>query len=203
MNPNNGNQVQSNNNSFFGIKVSNPGINVNNATDSQLQYLNNYSQEIFYANGVGNVLIGQRPANNLNGLAQAEEGMFVAQTGVDVRSATDNQLVFNSQNNVFKIVLSGSAVIPTSATNTSNVIVNHNLGYVPAALVYFSGLAGGQYTQMPYVQLNIAANPLVILNAFLYTVTQNDVDFFVEAPSGSTIGQTYTVRYYLMQETAS
>ncbi len=39
---------QSNQNNFFGIKVSKPGINVNSASPSQLIYQNDYSSETFY-----------------------------------------------------------------------------------------------------------------------------------------------------------
>ena len=38
-----------NTNQFFGQKVSKPGINVNSASDSQLVYKNDWSQQTFYA----------------------------------------------------------------------------------------------------------------------------------------------------------
>src|SRR5271165_4952009 len=47
----------SNVNNFFGIKVSKPGVNVNNAGANDLLYSNNYSQETFSAQE-GNITFG-------------------------------------------------------------------------------------------------------------------------------------------------
>jgi UDP-3-O-acyl-N-acetylglucosamine deacetylase len=55
---NNG-QVQSNQNNFFGIKVSQPGINVNNAGPTQLIYSSDYSTDTWYNNGQVVMTIGQ------------------------------------------------------------------------------------------------------------------------------------------------
>ena len=47
---------------FFGVKVSQPGINVNQASDTQLLYQNNYSTETYYDNiGTPVVQLGLLP----------------------------------------------------------------------------------------------------------------------------------------------
>lgn len=137
MNPNtSGSTVQSNKGNSFGIKVSNPGINVLNATDAQLQYLNNYSQEIFYANGAANVLIGARPANSQNGLLSAQEGFFVAKPGIDVRTATNAQMAFNS-NTGLSTIISGvytfpPIFIPAFSTGIfQTTTIAHGVGFLP------------------------------------------------------------------------
>jgi hypothetical protein len=54
----NSNQVQSNRNNFFGVKVSKPGFNVNNASDAQLVYKTDYSTQTWF-DGSGNPVIIQ------------------------------------------------------------------------------------------------------------------------------------------------
>jgi hypothetical protein len=78
MNPNSNNQIQSNSNNFFGIKVSRPGFNVNNATDSQLIYKSNYSTETFYNNGIPQILIGLLPDGTY--------GLVISKVGIDVNT---------------------------------------------------------------------------------------------------------------------
>lgn len=50
---------QSNQNNFFGVKVSKPGINVNNASDSQLIYKSDYSTDTWYGDYYKSLEIGQ------------------------------------------------------------------------------------------------------------------------------------------------
>lgn len=50
---------KSNQNNFFGVKVSKPGINVNNASDSQLIYKSDYSTDTWYGDYYKSLEIGQ------------------------------------------------------------------------------------------------------------------------------------------------
>ena len=63
-------------NNFFGVKVSKPGVNVNNASDSQLVYQNNYNAETFYGN-TGNISFGKLPNGDLGMYATNTEGNTV------------------------------------------------------------------------------------------------------------------------------
>lgn len=222
---NNGNQVQSNSNSFFGIKVSTPGINVNNATDAQLQYLNNYSQEIFYANGAANVLIGSRPANASNGLANAEEGFFVAEPGIDVRSATDDELVFNSQQNVFKIIkITGEVPAMTFAGGSAGVqvAIPHlqpsapliNI-YVPAQFLDFvtDTVISSTFIPLPILSSNLIPSFYYFPSAsgddiwpLFVSYGVDDTNVYVQAyfeNSNSATGDTapIPVTFFILQET--
>src|SRR5579872_4588155 len=78
----------------------------------------------------------------------------ISKPGFDVRSATDAQLQFNSNQDIFKIVLTGTlASIATSGPTTTTTIA-HNLGYIPAVLAFT--VVGGLYRSTPYVQMNTA-----------------------------------------------
>jgi len=203
----------SNSNNFYGVKVSVPGVNVNNATDAQLQYSNNYSQELFYVNGKANVLIGARPANTSNNLDTNEEGFFVAESGVDVRNATDTQLIFNSQQNIFKIVSSGTITVvvadPLASDATSSASVAHGLNITPAFVGYINGtgssyLTAGTYYQLPfftYIRVTGIPEPVI----YSMTSDATNITAFVTNHGGVGITELGTIvfKYYILQESAA
>ncbi len=115
---------------FFGRKISKTGINITQATDNQLILKEDYDQgnTIYYDDsGIPNVLIGKRPLTGVR-------GFYVAAPGIDVTKATDPQLIFNSQNDVFKIVESGHGTVTVGSGDTANTVqtkIPHGLDYVP------------------------------------------------------------------------
>ncbi len=48
-----------NQNQFFGVKVSQPGVNVNTAQDNELLYQNNYATQVFYLQDGSTIAYGQ------------------------------------------------------------------------------------------------------------------------------------------------
>lgn len=151
----------------------------------------------------------------------------VAQSGYDVKTATNQQLSFSSAFNSFKIVQSGTTSISKSANNSGlSVTVNHNLGYTPAVLAY-ANYAGGLF---PGTSTSGYCNPLPCLHQYQivtapaygsYTASIVDavlsayadttlVRFTISTPSdtnGSTAAynSAYTIgiKYYILAETAS
>lgn len=87
----------SNANQFFGVKVSQIGTAVNQASDSQLVYKSNFSTNLFNGpNGVWKVMEGTRQPTIGNGLTEPQQGFWVSEDGIDVQQATDGQMVFSS-----------------------------------------------------------------------------------------------------------
>jgi hypothetical protein len=66
----------------------------------------------------------------------ADWGMKISKPGYDVKTCTDDQLVFSSKLNTFKIAYSAS---PTSSGTYS-----HGLSYAPAFIVAGNGFFVGQ-----------------------------------------------------------
>jgi hypothetical protein len=139
-------------------------------------------------------------------------GLKVAQPGVDVTTAADNQLIFNSQQDVFKIVKSGpvSLTIPAGygVGSVYTVTVNHNLGFIPAHLVYFNpgpalGFTNSEYLTLPwsYLETGITADGAVILIQFtaFATATQLTIQAVTCTTSGFFNGDI-PFKYYLLQE---
>jgi hypothetical protein len=97
--------------------------------------------------GVNRIQLGKQPDGTY--------GLKVSQPGIDVLTATDDQLVFNSNNNLFKITLSGELdisvpVIPSGTDwSFAGASIDHDLGYSPmiiAFVTYDSPQSVGTYT---------------------------------------------------------
>lgn len=94
----------SNSNSFFGQKVSVPGVNVNNATPSQLLYQNNYQSETFFGTG-GDIQFGIF-TSSITG--QQTMGMQVVGAGGNILFEMDGQTWYwfdTNGNNIMQVGL--------------------------------------------------------------------------------------------------
>lgn len=165
-----GNTPQGNQSSFFGVKVSKPGVNVNSAGDSQLIYKDDYSTKTYYDN------INPRIVEGL--LPDGSYGMWVSAPGQDVTTADPSapaQLVFNSNQQTIKVVDSGEGTFPGGSAGNSAFYyhfetIQHNLGYVPLFILYvnwfaFIGNSGGSLnTQNTFTPIPIIMGP----NTFQY-----------------------------------
>lgn len=161
------------------------------------------------------------------GLGLAQFGKFaddtfalkVAKAGIEVSSATNDQLVFNSGQNVFKIVKTGTLSVPGGSFSTGSnqyssltpagANVAHGLGFIPAFLA-FDDSGGASYTLLPNTLTapqgtNYFAN--FTLSAFVdntnFGVSLTGWGFNSPALGTSFTYPTSNVRYYLLQETAN
>src|SRR5688572_1485003 len=161
---------------------------------------------------------------NPSGKGLAQFGVFsngrvalkVAKDGFDAGTADDVDLVFNSENNLFKIVDSKVVVVPgittvADGTNTysggQTTAYPHELGFAPLVIAFVE--SSGGYTLMPYSEVVSAndANGGIISNIYRITTTKESVLIFRYAVSYSPgiLGQTLSpvnVKYFLLQETA-
>lgn len=134
-------------------------------------------------------------------------GLEVSKPGFNVDTATDSQLIFNSSQDVFKIVKEGSTSITVPSVSSStffSVTVPHNLGFapIPQAFVNFGG-----YFPMPYFE-GVSANGIYVGYNMLISCFVDTTNFYVNANVGQSGGNpsasgTFPINYYLLQETAS
>ena len=134
-------------------------------------------------------------------LSDGSYGLKVSQPGFDVLTAADDELVFNSGQNVFKIVASGTAVLPYAATGTqTSVSVTHGLGYIPIVLAFFE--QSGTYSPLPVSELVLtgadAGKTSRLIDAF---ATSTTVIFYHNVALYGFSGDN--IKYYLLQETAN
>lgn len=198
---------------FFGVKVSKAGLPVQDATDKQLIYKDDYSTKTYYDNFNSRMLEGLLPDGTY--------GIWVSAPNVDVASADPNipgQLVFDSNRDILKIVQSGvyNYTIPIGAAGIADSysvdIVNHNQPTAPLVMGTILTNDDGILSSLPRVDGNIAAGVItgrgsfgIFFNVNL-SITATTVRLlfqFVRNGSGNAIHPSGSVRYYILQETAA
>jgi hypothetical protein len=214
------NTPQGNNPTFFGQKVSVPGINVNSAGDDQLILKDDYSSRIYYNDrGIPTVLLGLRPNTS-----PVQRGFYVSQDGIDVTTASDSQLIFNSGQDIFKVVTSSTTQIPSFSLGNSQLRVNsitipHGLPFVPilqayALITLTVSLNGSTFTQITgYVALpwmpasfylpDAAVNAYNIISLVDATNIYFSYEYSTTSGGGGFNFPTVPIRYYLLQETVA
>lgn len=151
------------------------------------------------ASGTPRILFGEGP-NEFYGLK-------VSQEDIDVTGAADSELAFNSNQNVFKIVSTGTTSLTmTDGTSgsTTTVTIPHGLGYIPVVLAFFSD--GGVYRPIPNWSVVLSfdtTNDFVKFTAWVdMTVDATNLKFIGYNTSAGE-SPAYSIKYYLLQETAN
>lgn len=181
-------------------------IDTNNGVVSINQNDDNF---LFYDGNVYRMLVGLDD--------DGEPIIKISEEGVSVLDADDDQLIFNSNNNLFKIIDTNTDSVtvpnPMSAGQIVTKTIPHNLGFVPSFIVYGNIPTGGGY---------VGAGQLTNLPAHLYgsigssfgqivAVMQaraDETNLYVDvinpgALSVPNLGTPWTFKYYILQETAN
>jgi hypothetical protein len=142
-------------------------------------------------------LFGQDAAGNI--------AIKVAKAGFNVLTATDDQLIFNSNQDMFKIKTSGtgSMTVPSSGTGGwgNHITIPHGLSYVPAVMGFVKVFRDDELTGdfwFPAIpapggseQQSIAADAT---NIYLIAIVDDITAWY---------GHVFSFRYYILQETAT
>lgn len=170
-----------------------------------------------------NRIIGRDENNIPNLVIQSDDNGFnmkISKPTKDVLSVGDVDLIFNSQHNLFKIIQTGSIVMPTySVTSTTgwrsssvafppNAVVAHNLGVVPVVLAFLrvTGPGGPTSLVLPYTDFGIIGTA-----AYFHTISMAvDATYLQFGESTITNGSVGTlthgggtIDYYILQETVA
>lgn len=131
-------------------------------------------------------------------------GMKVSPAGINVQDATDDELIFNSDNNIFKIVQKGTTTLasPNSIGSSTFVNVPFTLGTKPIVFAFVAFSAGGTRFPMPYIEpIIIGANAGKVSHQVAYEVITDNITFFWRDITVAT-NLTAHITYYILQETA-
>lgn len=142
-------------------------------------------------------ILGNNGTNNVGLFGFDDTGTMVvkvAKPGYDANSATDDQLIFNSAQNVFKIVQKGTAIVPTTGGKLTSLKIYHNLGYVPMVLGYVFGSA--KFMQIPAHSFNADGT---IAKSVSVGANSSYIEFDVATTYVAPVDTHVT--YYLLQET--
>lgn len=153
-----------------------------------------------------NRIVGRDEDNLIRLLILADGNNFVIKItpeGVDALTATDDQFIFNSAQNVFKIVDSGVLTVDYLAGSGQGITeYEHGLGFIPGAIVYFTD--GVNYQPVPIYMHNSSGICTQFLDWYITSthlvvrITKNNV-----AGSDFANASTRNFRFYLLQETAA
>lgn len=165
-------------------------------------------------------LIAYDGINNLALFGKDDAGQVVvkvAKPGFDANSATDDQLIFNSNQNIFKIIYSGvvtlpAVTLPAGAATARVVSFTHNLGYIPVVNAYAYVQDNVLDDSLNYIQVNgyqplpfdpMINDPNVVIYRIKAIANISTIDFYaLYRTTGSGFSWPATdIRYYIMQET--
>lgn len=146
-----------------------------------------------------------------------KDGLRTSPSGVDVTTATNSQLSFNSNQVALKVVQSGTLnldIVHTSntvAAGTQSKVLTHSLGYKPAVLAYATlpdvNSGSDQLIQLPYVSFwTSGAFQGEFAGSTYFAISNTTVTFYVVHQVGTDytpLVPAWNVKYYLLQESAA
>jgi hypothetical protein len=157
-----------------------------------------------------NRIVG-RDENNFIRLLVLADGtdfvMKIAPEGFDATTATDDQLIYNSNNNIPKFVETGTfSFVPADFVNTGNSYLTkyatydivHPSGVLDPVVWVFMEDALGRRTQLPYPVFNNNTGAL----SYIAIQYMDTVSTTVEVRSTIALSPGVQFRYYILQETA-
>lgn len=174
-----------------------PGKDLIDSLDGQLR-VEKDNNRLVVSNGLTDVMLA--------GVDDSGEIVIkIAKPGFDVKTAANDELIFNSAQNVLKVVASGVANFtvpdPAGSLNDQVVTIPHGLPSPPAVLAYIPVLrddtiVGIFWTPLPYTNS---------VDLFASAVSDETNVYITESMlTGGTWGTTsLNIRYYILQETAN
>lgn len=158
-------------------------------------------------------------ANNIINIGKDSVGNYtlkVSQPGFNAFDAADSNLIFNSSQNIFKIVdkvtrvtatysISGTASEWKSFNVMSPDVYQHNLGYIPVVIAFIE-VSAGQRVLMPYTFSSTPTTSQFVTTQVSVNATDTYL-YFTDLTrvygAYSATGGGHNVTCFLMQETAN
>lgn len=129
--------------------------------------------------------------------------MKVSKANYNAFDASADNLIFNSGQDILKVVSTGTTSINANATAgiPIEVTIAHGLSFVPIPLVFMNN--GGNYYPLPtYTGLGTSGGNIAFNNWIDCATTSSNL--VISFTSGSTANWgTFTFKYYLLQESAA
>lgn len=135
----------------------------------------------------------------------------LAQNGFDARTATDDQIVFSSEFDLFKIVHTDSFVVLAAAfansgnsylTKLATEIIDLDPFNVTNPIVWvFIENAVGDVIPLPYYQFDY--NTGALSYQAIASVNTSSNDLYVEVRATAALSPGVTFRYYVLQQTSA
>lgn len=143
-----------------------------------------------------------------DGFSNGNVGVKLSQEGVDVSAATDDELIWSSDFNMFKIAYTGTVTITSAApSTTSQATVDlgaTTLTKAPAFMAYTEFLFSGDLysVQLPWSQTAAGSVGVIIFANTRIASGNLKFDAYITNWTGAPTGD-YEVKYYIFKETAA
>lgn len=131
----------------------------------------------------------------------------ISEAGVSVLDATDDQLIFNSDQNVLKVADEGTVLLVKPANDGyQSISISYDLDYPPMVMAFLTS-ESGFYDPLP--KTSVRQDTGAVNNYMGFNINHFDktINFFVVAPNLGggpyTIEQTLNIKYYLLQQSAN
>lgn len=175
------------------------------------------SPNIFVDSGDNQIIVAKDTVNQvlMGDQSTFGEGFYVTKAGIDAKTAkSPDDFIFNSNQNIFKIISSGTINIDIPNPFTTGVspligTVRHDLNTRPGFMVYgdipsgagaYSGT--GNLTNLPVI-VGGSGSITVMAQAFVTTTTITVQIINMFGASIADLGTPWVFKYYLLQETAN
>lgn len=147
--------------------------------------------------------------------ADGNTALKVAKAGIEVGTATNDQLIFNSGQNIFKIVnsftINNNFSIVSTAFQSNLVTQAHGMSFTPAYLAFITldnnltlaGTSPSQFASTPAVVEGSVAGNITIFTYATVTVDATNIYFQIDVAHYAAVAVSNSVKVYLMQETFS
>jgi len=131
-------------------------------------------------------------------------GFKISKKGVRVQDATDDQLIMSSAFDNFKILDSGTKPI-TVSVGSGAFFIPHPLGFAPVFIAYITNVGGTTYTPLPFMQVGATSVGTDTFGlGLLIDATSSATDILIRsACTDAAYAGDYTIKYYLLAETAN
>lgn len=172
----------------------------------------NLNGRIFWDQARGKLVI--KDEDGTQRFLASAESIKLSQSGFDVETATDSQLVFSSEFNLFKIVMKGTYSDSNSYSVSNPGVGNydsdsftiatipHNLGYRPGFIVYATG-GTGDVLLPSSILIGGGSSNAAWHSKYAYVDDTNlyiNLTIMTTGGSSSSTG-TVVYKYYLLRET--
>jgi len=121
----------------------------------------------------------------------------VAKTGKDAVTGSNSDLVFNSAQDVFKIVATDTGTIPSSGTSSSTKTIAHGLSFTP--IVMGTVQFGSSFNLCP--SIGVSSSTGVITDMTFVSSDATNIYLTRIVPGGTVSSQS--VKYYILQESTN
>jgi len=120
-------------------------------------------------------------------------GIKISKEGYDVKTASDNQLIFSSAFNNWKVHASGTVNLILDGENSNYVDIYHSLEYVPTAMAFL--VWGDISSKLPFFYvINEDMGMYVYFDLY---ISASSIRIWGMDTWG---GDTYPLKYYIFKE---